>query len=93
MMQKHLSSQFDTELNTVSARVMELGGLVESQIGHAIRALSHFSLEAVETVATLETRVNALEVDNDRELYHIISPRPAKARDLTLLIACARASS
>ena len=32
MTEKHLSSQFDSELNGVSSRVMELGGMVESQI-------------------------------------------------------------
>jgi phosphate transport system protein len=30
MSDKHLSSQFDSELHSVSTRVMELGGLVES---------------------------------------------------------------
>jgi phosphate transport system protein len=32
MSDKHLSSQFDSELHSVSTRVMELGGLVESQL-------------------------------------------------------------
>jgi phosphate transport system protein len=40
MPEKHLSTQFDSELNSVSSRVMELGGLVESQIRQAIYALS-----------------------------------------------------
>ena len=30
---KHLSTQFDSELNALSSRVMEMGGLVEAQIG------------------------------------------------------------
>jgi phosphate transport system protein len=47
MTEKHLSSQFDSELNRVSARVMELGGLVESQIRQAVYALSRFSIEAI----------------------------------------------
>jgi len=93
MTDKHLSSQFDAELNTVSARVMELGGLVEAQIGHAIRALSQFSLEAVDTVATLEGRVNALEVDIDRELSTIIARRQPTARDLRLLMAFSKATN
>ena len=42
MPEKHLSSQFDSELNSVSSRVMELGGLVESQMRQAIYALSQF---------------------------------------------------
>ena len=45
MPDKHLSSQFDADLNHISARVMELGGLVESQIRSAIDALTHFSPE------------------------------------------------
>ena len=51
MPDKHLSSQFDSELNGLSARVMELGGLVESQIRQAIYALSQFSLEVAQQVS------------------------------------------
>ena len=47
MTEKHLSSQFDAELNRVSARVMELGGLVEAQLRTAVQALTSFSTEAV----------------------------------------------
>jgi phosphate transport system protein len=43
MADKHLSTQFDSELNGVSTRVMELGGLVESQIRQAIYALAQFN--------------------------------------------------
>ena len=67
MTEKHLSSQFDSELNRVSARVMELGGLVESQIRQAVYALSRFSIEAVEQVDAAEKRVNAMEVEIDHE--------------------------
>ena len=93
MTEKHLSSQFDAELGAVSARVMELGGLVESQIHHAIVALSRFSMEAVETVAQLETRVNAMEVEIDRDLTTIIARRQPTARDLRLLMAFSKATA
>jgi len=42
-MDKHISSQFDAELGSVSTRVLELGGLVESQIRHAVYSLSQFN--------------------------------------------------
>ena len=93
MPDKHLSSQFDAELNTVSAKVMELGGLVESEIGQAIYALSQFSLEAVEQVAELEQRVNAMEVEIDHELSSIIARRQPTARDLRLLVAFSKATN
>ncbi|MDP3134811.1 MAG: phosphate transport system regulator PhoU, partial [Burkholderiaceae bacterium] len=56
MPEKHLSTQFDSELNGVSSRVMELGGVVESQIRLAIFALSQFSAEAADSVIETEAR-------------------------------------
>ncbi|QIL80703.1 phosphate signaling complex protein PhoU [Diaphorobacter sp. HDW4A] len=91
MPDKHLSSQFDSELNSVSSRVMELGGLVESQIRQAIYALSHFSIEAVQQVEAIEQRVNSMEVEIDHELSSIIARRQPTARDLRLLIAFSKA--
>ena len=93
MTEKHLSSQFDSELNAVSARVMELGGLVESQIRQAIAALSQFSLEAAAQVETLEARVNAMEVEIDHELASIIGRRQPTARDLRLLLSISKATA
>ena len=93
MTEKHLSSQFDSELNNISSRVMELGGLVESQIQQAIYALSQFSMEAVQRVDEAEKRVNQLEVDIDYELSTIIARRQPTARDLRLLIAFSKATA
>lgn len=93
MADKHLSSQFDSELNQVSARVMELGGLVESQIRQAIYALSQFNLEAVDQVETIENRVNQMEVEIDHELTTIIALRQPTARDLRLLMAFSKTTA
>ncbi len=93
MPDKHLSAQFDSELNGVSSRVMELGGLVESQIRQAIHALSHFSVEAADQVAEIEVRVNAMEVEIDRELSSIIARRQPTARDLRLLVAISKTTA
>ena len=93
MSDKHLSSQFDSELGAVSTRVMELGGLVESQIRQAIFALSQFSVEVADQVTASEARVNAMEIDIDRELSSIIARRQPTARDLRLLIAISKATA
>jgi len=93
MPDKHLSTQFDSELNAVSTRVMELGGLVESQIRQAIYALSQFSVEVAQQVVEVEVRVNAMEIDIDRELSSIIARRQPTARDLRLLIAISKTTA
>ena len=93
MPDKHLSTQFDSELNSVSARVMEMGGMVESQIRQAIYALSQFSSEAAQQVTDMEPRVNAMEIEIDRELSSIIARRQPTARDLRLLIAISKTTA
>ncbi len=93
MNDKHLSTQFDTELSAVSTRVMEMGGMVESQIRMAVHALSEFSEEAAAQVKEIETRVNLMEVEIDRELSSIIARRQPTARDLRLLVAISKTTA
>jgi len=90
MTDKHLSTQFDAELASISNRVLEMGGLVESQVAQALYALKHFSDETAEQVLTQEERVNQMEVEIDRELSAIIARRQPTARDLRLLISVSR---
>ncbi|MEN9373714.1 MAG: hypothetical protein RIR79_1266 [Pseudomonadota bacterium] len=90
MAEKHLSTQFDSEMGALSTQLMELGGLVESQIRKAIYALAHFSVEESNEVTANETRVNAMEVEIDHDLSSIIARRQPTARDLRLLIAMSK---
>jgi phosphate transport system protein len=92
-MDKHISSQFDVELTGVSSKVLELGGLVESQIRNAVFALSKFSLEVAEQVIATEAQVNAMEVEIDRDLSSIIARRQPTAIDLRLLIAISKTTA
>ena len=93
MADKHLSTQFDSELNALSSRVMELGGLVESQIRQAIYALAQFNEEAARQVVDTETRVNQMEVEIDRDLSSVIARRQPTARDLRLLMAISKTTA
>ena len=90
MSDKHLSTQFDAELSGVSSRVLEMGGLAESQVAQALYALTHFSGETAAQVLQQEERVNQLEIEIDRELSAIIARRQPTARDLRLLIAVSK---
>jgi phosphate transport system protein len=93
MADKHLSTQFDSEMNAVSSRVMEMGGLVESQIRHAMYALSQFSGEAADKVVETEGSVNAMEVEIDRDISSIIGRRQPTARDLRVLMAMSKTTA
>ena len=93
MTTKHLSSQFDSELNSISSRIMELGGLVEAQINLAMSALAQFNSDAADGVILHEVQVNQLEVDIDHELISLIARRQPTARDLRLLIAISKTTT
>ena len=90
MSDKHMSTQFDAELSGISGRVLEMGGLVESQVTQAVKALTEFNGELADTVLAQEDRVNQMEVTIDRELSAIIARRQPTARDLRLLIAVSK---
>jgi len=90
MSDKHLSSQFDAELNSISTNVLEMGGLVESQLHQAIYALVNMSLESALQVEENESRINQMEVSIDHEIISTIGRRQPTARDLRFLMAISR---
>ena len=90
MSDKHLSSQFDAELNSISTHVLEMGGLVESQLHQAIYALVNMSVESADQVLETETRINQMEVAIDHEIISTIGRRQPTARDLRFLMAISR---
>ncbi|MEY4295622.1 MAG: phosphate signaling complex protein PhoU [Pseudomonadota bacterium] len=92
-MDKHISTQFDSELRGVSSRVLEMGGLVEAQIRLAIEALALMNADVAFKVIEAEEAVNQFEVDIDRELSSIIARRQPTARDLRLLMAISRTTA
>jgi len=90
MSDKHLSSQFDADLNAVSSKVLEMGGLVESQIINAMQALNEFDIGIADQVIAAEARLNTMEVEIDEECSNIIARRQPAARDLRLLMAISK---
>jgi phosphate transport system protein len=90
MPDKHLSTQFDAELSGVSTRVLEMGGLVESQVSRSISALVNMEADLAGQVLRDEERVNRMEIEIDRDLSGIIARRQPTARDLRLLIAISK---
>jgi phosphate transport system protein len=82
----HTSKQFDAELEGVRARVLEMGGLVESQIINAIEGLVTGNPELITQTITNDHRVNAMEVALDEDCSHIIARRQPAAGDLRMIM-------
>ena len=83
-------AHFDAEIDTVSARLLAMGGLAESQLSQALYGITRSSGETASQVLEMEGRLNAAEVELDRELWAMMARQQPTARDLRLLIAVSK---
>ena len=83
---EHTSKQFDAELEAVRAQVLQMGGLVESQIQLAIEALINDDVTLMDRVIVDDHRVNAMEVQIDESCNQIIVRRQPAAGDLRMVM-------
>ncbi len=87
---EHLSKQYDSDLDALRSRVLQMGGLVEAQILGAIDGFSTGNPELFERVIETELRVNGYEVSIDTDCSHIIVRRQPAATDLRLIMAVSK---
>jgi phosphate transport system protein len=88
---EHLSKQFDVDLETLRSRMLQMGGLIESQILAAIDGFYTGNLKALEQVIENDRRVNAYEVSIDTECSQIIARRQPAASDLRMIMGVSKA--
>ena len=91
MPDKHLSSQFDADLNGICGKLLEMGGLVESQVSIAMRAFAQLDPELADQVMAREREVNDFEISIDSACTELIARRQPTARDLRLVMAVSKA--
>ena len=58
--ENHIMKQFDDELEEIRTRLMEMGGKVEQQLQHAIRAISEADSKLAEQVIIEDRRVDVI---------------------------------
>ncbi|MGI2110952.1 phosphate signaling complex protein PhoU [Shewanella frigidimarina] len=87
---KHISGQFNAELDDIRNRVLAMGGLVERQLEQALDALATLDSELAQQVIEGDHRVNGMEVAIDEECTRIIAKRQPAASDLRLILAISK---
>ena len=83
---EHTSKQYDVELESVRARVLLMGELVERQVRLAIEALIRSDVALMDRIIADDQRVNALEVGIDESCGQIIARRQPTAGDLRMVM-------
>lgn len=90
-LEQHASRQYDQELDALRTRVLEMGGLVETQITTALEAFVSSDSHLIDQIVAQDHRVNALEVALDDDCAHIIARRQPTAGDLRLILSVSKA--
>ncbi|MFT7184840.1 MAG: phosphate transport system protein [Pseudohongiellaceae bacterium] len=83
----HISRQFNNELEHIKNHLLEMGGLVESQVSGAIKAIMDADSQLAINVRDADKRINQMEVDIDEECTRIIAQRQPAASDLRFVIS------
>ncbi|GLP95209.1 phosphate signaling complex protein PhoU [Paraferrimonas sedimenticola] len=84
---RHISGQFNAELEHVRNQVMIMGGLVERQLEQSLVAMMESDIELANRIIEGDKKVNAMEVSIDEECTRIIAKRQPAASDLRLIMA------
>jgi phosphate transport system protein len=84
---RHISGQFNEDLENVINHVMHMGGLVEKQLSDSLTAVYDADEILAKNVLANDYKINALEVSIDDECTRIIAKRQPAAGDLRLIMA------
>ena len=81
-MERH---HFETDLQALKNRLLNMGALVEERVHGAIQALMERNLEAAEAIARGDEEVNALQIEIDDRCLKLLALQQPMASDLRLI--------
>ncbi len=87
----HISQQFNADLEEVKKNMLEMGGMVESQVQKALDALISGDSGLAADVVKDDDAIDAKEMAIDQECNLIIARRQPAASDLRLVLAIIKA--
>ncbi|SNR32451.1 phosphate signaling complex protein PhoU [Paracoccus sediminis] len=85
--EKHISSAFDRDLETIQALAVRMGGMVEAAISDAATALETRDEDLADQVRRRDKAIDALEVQLNEEAARLIALRAPTATDLRMVLA------
>mgnify|MGYP001197814404 CR=1 FL=1 len=87
---RHISSEFNDELETLRSSLLQMGGLVEEQLKSALRICAEKDSDLMDEIDRIEEQINAAEISLDEQVESLIILRQPKASDLRLVLAVSK---
>jgi phosphate transport system protein len=93
MSSEHIIKSYDEELRRLNNMITEMGGLAESQLAAAIRAVVERDSELAATVVQGDAKVDQLQRNLDNLALRLLALRQPMARDLREIFAAIKIAS
>ncbi len=90
---QHIVSAFDRDLESIQALIMKMGGLVETMVNDAAKALDTRDEELAQKVRDADKRIDALEEEVNEEAARLLALRAPIAGDLRTVLSVMRISA
>ena len=84
-MPQHTDRGYEQQLSRLRAAVLEMGGLVEDQIAHAVRSLTERDQSLARATIERDDMVNRFDVEVDDLCLKLLALHQPAARDLRLI--------
>ena len=93
MSTEHIVQSYDDELANLTNAILQMGGLVESQITATVSAITNRDSAAAEKIIENDREIDELEVEVERQVVSMLALRQPMADDLRAVIGALRISS
>jgi phosphate transport system protein len=89
-MSEHTIKAFDAELRELSGKILEMGGLVEKQIGDAISVLTRHDIAVAQDMISADAIIDRMQRDIEEKAILTIARRQPMAVDLREIVGVLR---
>jgi phosphate transport system protein len=88
----HTLRAYDEDLDAITAELARMGGLAESEVADAIRAIATRDVSLASSVIARDARLDGLEMEIERKAVRLIALRQPVADDLRRTVAAMKIS-
>ena len=89
----HIVHSYDEDLRHLTNLVLQMGGLVESQVAAAIQAMTDRESDAARKIIADDTLIDDLETDVERQVIKLLALRQPMAIDLRGILGALRVAA
>ncbi len=89
----HIVKSYDEELTQLNRTIVEMGGLAEAQLAHALQAVGRRDNELASRIVENDARMDAMDRDIQQFTVRLFALRQPMAKDLRTIVGALRIAS